>query len=141
MTITVFGFKLREIQKATRPALLALLTIAVNWIASGEWSQTEFAVAASGLVVAVLAFALTNSAQFPILKAIIPPIIVNIAVLTTWIDTGSLDRPALSALVYSLVAAVLVGHATNKGLPPGGSHPPAPAPAGPAGIAGPSTNV
>lgn len=121
--MTIFGYKLNEMRKATRPALLALVAVLANYIASGSFGRTEFAVALSGVVVSVLSFSLTNSAQFPILKAIIPPIIVNIAVLTTLVESGHLDRPALSALAYSIAAAALASHATNEGLPPGGSDP------------------
>lgn len=123
--MTIFGYRLEELRKAVVPGGLALLAVFTNYLASGEWSQTEFAIALSGVVVIVLNFSLTNSQKYPILKAIVPPIIVNIAVLTKLLETGELDRAALSATIYSVVAGFITWRIPNVGLPGGSEAPPA----------------
>lgn len=112
--MTIFGYHLDELRKAVYPGLLALVAVFTNFLASGEWSQTEFALVLSGVVVVVLNFSLTNSDQFPILKLIVPPLIVNIAVLTTLLETGHLDRAALSAIAYSIAQGFLTFNLKNE---------------------------
>lgn len=52
--------RLQPYAKAVYPALGAIVAVAVQWVATGEFDRAEFATAVSGVAAALLAYAPPN---------------------------------------------------------------------------------
>lgn len=97
----------KSFQKAIAPALLGVLTIAVSWVSTGDFTQGEFLIALGGLVSSVGVYFVPNIATTPFLKSLVPGFLGLVTVAQRTVESGAFDvvdaRIAIGALLTSVV--------------------------------------
>lgn len=103
---------LLKYRQAVTPFLLSLVALAAVWASTGSWNVEEWATLLTGVILTHLSFFQANVPGWMWLKALIPAITVNIAVVTEWARTGTFDAKLWIPMAVAVVTAVL-----NLGLP------------------------
>jgi hypothetical protein len=105
--------------KAFYPAFAAVLVALVSWASTGQLSETELAVAVTGLLFAVVAYFVHNERLDPARKALFPAVLSFVGAIITWATTG--EAEALRVALTGLLSAWLTYSVPN--LPPRGVAP------------------